>query len=78
MAETRKNPKEIMRAIIETLNTNPQTVKSIASSIGSNWKTVWSYLELFYWVQQCPKIHRVKVTESIEAWKREWGKIPIG
>ena len=72
----RKNPEEIVKAIMNALNTDSKTIEKISKEIGSSWQTVWFYLEFIDWIQKCPKIHRNKITERIEAWRRDWGKLP--
>jgi len=72
----RKSPDEIIHALMDTLDGNYKTVQDVSKAIGSGWETTWKYLELIHWVQQCPKVQKEKITESIEAWRREWGKIP--
>ena len=72
----RKSAREIVESIMETLESDPQTIDMIAKQIKSSWTTAWSYLELIEWIQQCPKVSRVRAGKRIELWRREWGRLP--
>ena len=76
MSTKRKSPEEIIHALMENLDGNYKTVQDISIKIGSGWETTWRYLELIYWIQQCPKVQKEQITKNIETWRREWGKIP--
>lgn len=76
MSQKRKSPLQIVRSLMESLETEPKTVKQLSTEIGSNWETALNYLELVEWVQRCPKVSRVRITKQIESWRREWGRLP--
>ena len=72
----RKSPREIVESIMEALESDPQTIDTIAQKIESSWTTAWSYLELIDWIQQCPKISKVKAGKRLTLYRREWGRLP--
>ena len=72
----RKSPDEIVRALMQALGSDPKTIDTLASEIGSSWGTVWKYLELIDWIQSCPRVGRIPAGKRIELWRREWGKLP--
>jgi len=74
--KVRKSMEEIGRAIMECLANEPKTIKQLSEEVGSNWRTTLKYLEFIEWIQKCPKISRIRITEQIESWRREWGRIP--
>jgi hypothetical protein len=74
--ELRKSPDEIVRLLMEALESEPKTIDTLANEIGSSWATVWKYMELIDWIQSCPRVGRIKAGKRMELWRREWGKLP--
>ncbi|MDH5792706.1 MAG: hypothetical protein OEZ44_11035 [Candidatus Bathyarchaeota archaeon] len=72
----RKSPDEIVRLLMEALESEPKTIDALANEIRSSWATVWKYLELIDWIQSCPRVGRIPAGKRMELWRREWGKLP--
>jgi len=72
----RKSPRDIVKSIMEALESEPKTIEAIAKEMGSSWYTAWSYLQLIEWIQQCPKVSQVKAGKRIVLYRREWGRLP--
>lgn len=72
----RKSPTEIVKLIMETLSDEQKTTQQIANMVGSSWETVYNYLNIITYVQNCPKVVMSRVGKRIHTWKREWGRLP--
>ena len=72
----RKKPEEIVRSIIESLETESLNTHGIASKAGISWATAWKYLRMIQWIQACPKVRSESGGKRIDIWRIERGKLP--
>ena len=71
----RKSPEDIVRALMNALNSDPKFTEKLADDINSGWETAWKYLNLIEWIQSCPKLISQNIGRKW-TWKREWGRLP--
>lgn len=72
----RKNPTEIVKSLMEVLESEPLNVHELSKKAGISWATASKYLEMMEWLQGCPKIRSGSGGKRIKTYRREWGKLP--
>jgi predicted DNA-binding transcriptional regulator AlpA len=59
--KTRKSYEEIVDAIMEALPVNNYiTIEEVARKTGSSWETVYRWLKLIAYIQDKPRVERMK------------------
>jgi len=71
----RKNTEEIVKRIMQALNSNFKTVDAISKEIECVWRTTYDYLNLIFYIQSCPKIIKMKAGKRIYFMGTSWGDV---
>ena len=59
--KSRKSDRELVDAIIEALPVRSfTTIEEISRRTGSSWGTVWRWLQLIIYIQNEPRVERMK------------------